>query len=123
MQLPLQITFKNMDASPAVEAAVREHADRLDTFFDRITSCRVVVEAPHRHERKGKLYEVRIDLTVPGREIAVAHSGPRNQAHEDVYIAIRDAFNAAGRMLEDHARRARGNVKHNRARSARPPAP
>lgn len=111
MQLPLQVTFKNMDPSPAVEAAVREHAERLDRFHQRITACRVVVEATQKRQHKGKLYGIRIDLTVPGREIAVNRVGPEDQAHEDIYVAIRDAFNAATRRLEDHNRVARGDVK------------
>jgi cold shock CspA family protein len=71
----------------------------------------VVIEAPHQHQRKGKLYVVRIDLTVPGEEIAVTRSGPKDHAHADVYVAIRDAFDSARRLLEDHARRFRGDVK------------
>jgi ribosomal subunit interface protein len=111
MRLPLQITFRGMDPSPAVEAAIRERAERLDRFFGRIMSCHVVVEAPHRHSRKGKLYSVRIDMKVPRGEIAVSRNGPKDHAHEDVYVAIRDAFDAARRRLEDHARTARGAVK------------
>ncbi|MCE2510461.1 MAG: ribosome-associated translation inhibitor RaiA [Alphaproteobacteria bacterium] len=107
METPLQISFRNMDPSEAVEANVREKASKLERFFDRITSCRVVIEAPHRHHHKGKLYNVRIDLTVPGKELVVTHSGPGNHAHEDVYVAIRDAFGAAARQLEDHARKIR----------------
>lgn len=111
MQIPLEVSFRNMESSAAVETDVREKAAKLERYFDRITSCRVVVEAPHQHQRKGKLYEVRIDITVPGREIAVTHQGPKNHAHEDVYVAVRDAFNAAARQVEDHARKVRGKVK------------
>ena len=107
METPLRISFRNMDPSEAVEANVREKAAKLERFFDRITSCRVVVEAPHRHRHKGKLYNVRIDLAVPGKALVVTHSGPKNHAHEDVYVAIRDAFGAAARQLEDHARKVR----------------
>ena len=110
MQFPLQITFRHMDASPAVEAAIRKRAEKLERFSDRITACRVVVEAPHHHQRKGNLYAIRIDLSVPGDEIPVTHSGPENQAHEDIYVAIRDAFNTASRLLEDHVRKLRGPV-------------
>lgn len=115
MKLPLRIGFRNMDTSPAVEAAIRERAGRLDRFFDRIIGCRVTVEAPHKHQRKGKLYAVTIDLTVPGDEIVVNHTSPRSHAHEDVYVAIRDAFNAATRLLEEHARKSRGDVKTHEA--------
>jgi ribosomal subunit interface protein len=111
MQIPLQISFDGVDPSPAVEARIREKAARLERFHDRIVGCKVVVEAPHRHQHKGKLYNVRIDISVPGKDVFVGHSGPQNHAHEDVYVAIRDAFDAAGRLLEDHARRMRGDVK------------
>lgn len=111
MDLPVQITFRQMDPSPAVEAAIRERVERLERFFDRIISARVVVEAPHRHKRKGKLYSVGVDLRVPGGEIVVKHNGPQDHAHEDVYVAIRDSFDAARRLLEDHARTGRGDTK------------
>jgi cold shock CspA family protein/ribosome-associated translation inhibitor RaiA len=111
MQLPLQVTFRNMEPSAAVEAEVRDRAEQLDTLFDRITSCRVAVEAPHRHHHKGNLFHVRIDITVPGRELVVGRSPAAHHAHEDVYVAIRDAFRAAARQLEDHARLVRGEVK------------
>ncbi len=116
MQIPVQVTFRNMDSSAAVEANVREKAAKLERYFDRIVSCRVVVESPHRRHHKGKLYHVRIDLGVPGKEIVVNHSGPKNHAHEDVYVAVRDAFNAAARQLEDHARKVRGDVKSHQVR-------
>jgi ribosomal subunit interface protein len=111
MQIPLQISFRNMDASDAVEADIRDKVGRLDRFYERITSCRVIVEAPHRHHHKGNLYDIRIDITVPGEEIVVQRSGPENQAHEDVYVAVRDAFNAATRRLQDHVRKTTGRVK------------
>lgn len=111
MQLPLQIVFRDMDPSPAVEAAIRDRAEKLDRFFGRVVSCRVVIEAPHRHKHKGKLYQVRVELNVPRGDIAVTHSGPQNHAHEDVYVAVRDAFDAARRLLEDHARRLRDDTK------------
>ena len=111
MQMRLQISFDGMDPSPAVEARIREKATKLERFCDRIIGCSVVVVAPHRHHHKGKLYSVRIDLSVPGHDIHVGRAGPENHAHEDVYVALRDSFNAAGRLLEDHARRMRGDVK------------
>jgi ribosomal subunit interface protein len=111
MQVPLQISFRNMDPSPAIETVVREKAAKLDRFFERIVSCDVTIEAPHRHHHKGKLYKVRIDIGMPGNDVHVNQEGPKNQAHEDVYVAIRDAFDAAVRQLEDHARKLRGDVK------------
>lgn len=111
MQLPLQITFRNMTSSPAVEAHIRERAEALDRFFGRIIACRVVVEARAHHHRKGKLYHLRVDLTVPGREIVVKRDPSEHHAHEDILVAVRDAFDAARRQLEDHARTSRGDIK------------
>jgi ribosomal subunit interface protein len=111
MQIPLQVSFRNMDPSPAVEVVVREKAARLERFHERITSCRVIIEAPHRHHHKGKLYDVRIDIAIPGEEIVVQRSGAENRAHEDVYVAVRDAFDAATRRLQDYVRQANGRVK------------
>lgn len=111
MRLPLQITFRHMDPSPALEARIRERAEELDQFFDRITSCRVVVESRHKRHQQGTLFAVRIDLTVPGSEIVVGRDPDANHAHEDAHVAVRDAFDAARRRLEDHARHRRGAVK------------
>jgi len=111
MESPLQITFRDMDPSAAIEERIREKATKLDTVYDRIMSCRVVIQAPHRHHHKGKLYNVHIDLTVPQGELIVSRDPKDNHAHEDVYVAIRDAFRAAERQLEDYARRQRGLVK------------
>ena len=111
MQLPLQITFRHMDPSAALEARIRRRAEELDQFFDRITACRVVVECLNRRHQQGNLFEVRIDLTVPGREIAVGRDRGLNHAHEDAHVAVRDAFDAARRALEDHVRRRRGEAK------------
>lgn len=111
MQLPLQITFKGMESSAAIEAAVRKNAERLDRFHDRIMSCHVVIDSPHHHKRKGTLYDVRIAITVPGPDVASHSLRDLHHAHEDVYVAIRDAFNAAARRLQDAARRTSGRVK------------
>ena len=111
MQLPLQITFRHMDPSPAIEARIRQRAEELDQFFDRIISCRVVVECSHPRRQQGKLFEVRVDLTVPGAEIVIGRNPGMDHAHEDVHVAVRDTFDAARRRLEDHARDLRGAVK------------
>jgi ribosomal subunit interface protein len=111
MQLPLEITFRNMERSEALENKVRERAEKLDRFADHIMSCRVVVEAPHKHHQKGNLYHVRIDITVPGKEIVVSREPDQHHAHEDANVAVRDAFDAARRQLEDYVGHHRGNVK------------
>lgn len=115
MQIPVQITFRDIDHSDAVEAKIREHIEGLEKFYDRITGCRVVVEAPHAQHRKGNLYDLHVFLTVPGKEIVVKRNAGDNHAHEDVYVAIRDAFRAARRELQDHVRRNRGDVKQHEA--------
>ena len=111
MQLPLQITFRNMDPSEAVEAKIKERAEKLERFTNKITSCRVNVEAPHKHQHKGSLYHVRIDITVPGEELVVSRKPDKHHEHENVYAAVRDAFDAARRMLEDRTRRQRSHEK------------
>ncbi len=111
MTASLQITVRDMPHSEAIDGAIRKKAQKLDRFYDRITSCRVLVEAMHRHQHQGKHYQVRIDITVPGSELAVTRDPSGNDSHEDVYVAIRDAFDAARRQLQDYARRERGEVK------------
>jgi len=115
MQTPLQITFRNLDRSEAVEAKVRERVEELEQFYDRITACRVVIEEPTRRHHKGNLFHVRVDLSVPGREIVVKRDPPEHRTHEDIYVAVRDCFDAVRRQLEDHVRRARGDVKTHEA--------
>lgn len=115
MQIQPQVSFHHLPASPAVESDVRQRIDDLDKFYDRITSCRVTVEAPEGHHHQGGLFRVRIDLGVPGEHIVVGQSPDRDGAHEDVYVAVRDAFAAVRRRLEDHVRRARGDVKSHHA--------
>lgn len=111
MQLPLQITFRNVPPSEAVEAKIRERAEKLERISDNIMACRVTVETPHKHHYKGSTYQVRIDLTVPGNEIVVSRDPGLNHAHEDVYVAVRDAFDAVRRQLEDYVRQQQGKAK------------
>jgi cold shock CspA family protein/ribosome-associated translation inhibitor RaiA len=115
MQEPLRIAFRNMDAPAAAEDDVRQRAAELERFFDRITACNVVVEARHHHHRQGVLYHVRIDLVVPHREIVIVRDPPEHHAHEDLHVAIRDAFDAAQRQLQDYVREMRGDVKSHAA--------
>jgi ribosomal subunit interface protein len=111
MQLPLQITFRHMESSDAVAARIRERTQDLEHFFDRIMSCRVVVECRHPRRHQGNLFRVRVDLKVPGNEIVVGRDPAAHHAHQDVYVAIRDAFDATRRLLEDYVRRGRGDAK------------
>jgi ribosomal subunit interface protein len=111
METPLEVSFRNMDRSDAVEAKVRERVEKLERFFGRITSCRVLIEATNRQHTKGNLYHVHVEVAVPGREVVVSRNPAEKHAHEDVYVAVRDAFDAMRRRLEDHARRWGGQVK------------
>jgi ribosome-associated translation inhibitor RaiA/cold shock CspA family protein len=111
MQIPVQVSFKDVKPSDFIKTAIEKHVARLERFFPRIIGCRVVVEAKNRHGHKGTLYSLGIDLSVPGKEIVIGRSGPKDHAHEDIHVAMRDAFNAAARALEDHARHIRGDVK------------
>jgi cold shock CspA family protein/cytochrome c2 len=117
MQVPLQITFRNLDRSETVEAKVRERVDELERFYQGITSCRVVVEAPNRRQHHGRLYHVSADLRVPGGEIVVRRDPPEHHAHENIYVAVRDCFDALRRRLEEHVRRDRGKVETHEGQS------
>jgi ribosome-associated translation inhibitor RaiA len=115
VNIPLEIAFHNVDRSPAVETAVRERVAKLEQFAE-ITSCRVTVEAPHKSHRHGNLYTVRVDLRFPGGEAVANRSPSADHSHEDVYLALRDAFRAARRQLQDLQRVRRGDVKTHLAR-------
>jgi cold shock CspA family protein/ribosome-associated translation inhibitor RaiA len=129
MQLPLQITFRNTKTSAKAEEQIRAEVEKLETFFSRIMGCRVAVEVPHAHHQEGRLYHVRIDLTLPGKELVIKHQPSLSKEirqtgvarmkkrlevgtpHSNLQLAIADAFKLAGRRLQDYARRQRGDVK------------
>jgi ribosome-associated translation inhibitor RaiA len=133
MTLPMQITLRNMKHSAEVENWVRAEAEKLETFYHRIIGCRVAIEVPHRHHRKGKPLHIRIDLILPGkeivikrepvanhrkpvsREVAASSHAPGKASHADLQLIIHDAFKSAGRRVQDFARRQRGEVKRHRA--------
>lgn len=130
MMLPLQITFRNMESSEMAEEWVREEVFKLEEFYNRIMACRVTVEIPHRHHRRGTRYHVRIDLTMPGGELVIKREPSLSKRlrilgetvlaknlevdtpHKNLRLAIHDAFKAAGRRLRDYARRQGGHVKN-----------
>ena len=111
MLLPVQVTFRHMDPSPAVEARARELAARLERFYDPITSCRIVIDTPPAHRNKGGAFSVRIDVTVPGGELFATSDNEPEGPHTDTYVALRDAFDDMRRQLEDYGRKQRGDVK------------
>lgn len=106
MEIPLQITARDIDLTDAIRTDITEKAAKLDSFCDKIMRCRVVVESPRRHPHEGKLYSVHIYMTVPGTELMV-----KRELDKDLYVAVRDAFHDARRKLEDFVREQRGDVK------------
>ena len=121
MAFPVQVSFQQMPPSPALRARIRDLAARLERFSPNILRCRVRVERPAQHKQQGALHDIRIDVSVPDEQIVVRHSHPVDHAHEDVYVALRDAFNAARRQLENYERKRRGKIK--RRGGAAQPAP
>src|SRR5262249_47270713 len=132
MRLPVQITWRNMAPSKAVGTKICEEAAKLEEFYDHIRSCRVTIEIPRRYQNGKYQFHIRIDLTVPGAEIAVNHEptlhsslqrlGGEERAkgqelsapHKDVYVAIRDAFKIARRKVQEYSHRQNGAVKHHK---------
>jgi ribosomal subunit interface protein len=114
METPVQIVFHEVAHSLALESLIREKAARLGVIFPRLMRCHVSIEQPHRHKQQGNPFNVRIALHVPGGELVV-----NRDHHEDVYVALRDAFDAVRRQLEEHAKKVRRAVKHH---ANRPPA-
>jgi ribosome-associated translation inhibitor RaiA len=111
MTVPLQITFRDLPSSMAVEEQIRERAEHLERVFDRLTACRVIVEGRHRPQRAGRVAHLCIELTVPGRTITIGRGAGDLESHDDVFVAVRAAFEAARRRLDRHAQRRRGDVK------------
>ena len=100
MKLPLQITSRDFPLTESAEQLIREKAAKLDSIYDQIMGCRVTVETPHSHQNKGNSFNVKIDLTVPGSEMVI-----KREENEDLYVAIRDAFDAALRKLKEYSAR------------------
>ena len=106
MQIPLKITMHHIPQSEALEARIRGKVAKLDEFHPNVTGCAVAIEEQRRHHHQGHWFNVRVVVHVPNHEIVV------NRDHdEDPYVALRDAFDAVGRRLEDFVRLQRGDVK------------
>jgi hypothetical protein len=121
MQIPLEITFHNLPSSEWVEQAIREHAAKLEKIYPRLVGCRVSVEALHKQHRTGNVYDVHIELRLPGGECVVsreAHHAKEKYAHPELKQSLRDAFAAAERQLVDYKQRQAGAAKPH----DRPPA-
>jgi ribosomal subunit interface protein len=102
MKRALQITYRGMETSEALSNHIRGEAEKLEQFFGDIVGCHVVVEEPHRHKQQGNEFHVRVDLHVPGKDIVVGRD-PGNRPHNDAYLAVTDAFEAARRQLQHYA--------------------
>ncbi|GAB3759050.1 HPF/RaiA family ribosome-associated protein [Ramlibacter monticola] len=110
MKLPLDLRFIGMAPSPALEEAVQGKVAQLDRFGSEVMACRVTIEQEHKHQNQGRLFSVRIDVTLPGHELAI-----NRVQDEDAYVALRDAFDAARRKVDESMRIRRGEVKQHNA--------
>lgn len=97
----IQVVFHNIDQSDALTDAVNKRINKLERFCDQIIAGRVVLDSPHNNHHKGKVYSVGLEIHTPAKEVRVNQDQHDNHAHEDLYVAIRDAFNAAERQLKD----------------------
>ncbi len=107
MQTPLNIVFRDVTRSESLITHIRDKVETLEHLYPRLMRCNVTIEKPHRHKHQGNAFNVRVDLHVPGDEIVI-----NRDANEDPYVALRDAFDAAKRLLMQHAQKIRGDVKH-----------
>ena len=110
--IPFQISFLDFPESDAVWIAVQNRIEKIEQFFDRIIRCEVTISCPHRHRHTDRLYHIQIRLFIPGDDVVVNRNPSKNEAHRDIYVAIRDAFNAAERILRERVRILRNEVKH-----------
>lgn len=110
----IQIVFRDLPPSASLEGSIRRKAERLLRLHEGITTCRVTVARPPAHHHKGGHYQVRIDLHIPGAELVAAREPNADNGHDNPYVAARDAFRATKRMLQEHLRRQRDSVRHER---------
>jgi ribosome-associated translation inhibitor RaiA len=111
MRVTPEISFRNFEATNGIRDLIHEEVLKLETFYDRIIGCSVMMEVPHRRHEEGNLYHVRVRTTIPGRQLVVSRDPSRHQAHEDPYVAVRDAFAAMRRRLDEYAGKRRGKVR------------
>ena len=111
MQKPVQVTFRGLPVSAEIEAACLKEAEKLERHVQRMTSCHIVVSAPHHHHVQGNLYEIKIDITLPGIEVVASRTPPEHVKSEKIGIALREAFDTARRQIEDAVDKQSGAVK------------
>ena len=104
MQVPIQISFDGLGHSDALEFAIQSKIRQLERLCPALISARVMVGLSERRQQQGRLFRFRIDMTLPGHEIIVDRDPSEHHSHEDPYVALRDAFRAARRQLEDYIR-------------------
>lgn len=114
MQIPPEISFRGVPSSDRLKGRIQDEVDKLERYFDGIVRCRVAVELPHRRHEDGNRYHVGIRVTVPGRELVVSRDPGRDETHEELDVAITDAFGAMARQLEEYSRELRHEVKTHR---------
>jgi ribosome-associated translation inhibitor RaiA len=109
--LAIEVRFHNVDRSEALEAEIRERASKLEQFAEHLMNCVVTIERPHNHHRQGNLFTARVDLRLAHAHVVATRDPSTRRSHEDVRVAVRDAFRAARRQLQDRVRKLRGDVK------------
>jgi ribosome-associated translation inhibitor RaiA len=108
MKTEPHIVWKNIEASPALDERIRKELEELDKAYDRITSCRVVVEKPHKHQRHGAHFQVKIEVSVPGKTLNVTRDPDEHENAQDPYASVNEAFWTMRRQIEDYIRVRRG---------------
>lgn len=118
MQIPLKIAFEDgLEPSDALRSRIEREAEKLEQFSSHIIGCRVTVGKLSARHRQGDLFQVRLQLVLPaGAEVVADRNPGTDHAHEDPFVAVRDAFAAARRRLQDRERRMSGQVKTHRQR-------
>jgi ribosome-associated translation inhibitor RaiA len=111
MRANTQIFWQNLSPSDAIEVKIRKQIAKLEKLSEHLSDCRVIIEVPHRHQHQGNIYHVQINLTVPGNQLIVNRQPSAQQSHEDLDLAIRDAFESAERQLKEYTRQRRGDIK------------
>jgi len=121
-ELPVDVTFRNLEPSSAIETIVRRKAVKLRQVARRLMNCRVVVGLPNRRHRQGKLFVVTIELGMPSGSLWINRTPPEDHRHEDVHVAIQDAFDSARRRLQDAVKRTDRRVRQHAERTRRKPS-
>lgn len=111
MEMPLELVWRNVDSSDALEATIRDRVDKMHRYFNHIISVHVTVEVPHRTQQTAKSYHIRVETRVPGQQLVVSQDPGREGAHYDPFITVRDAFDAMDKQLESFSQTVRGEVK------------